>query len=728
MPFRRLAPLALLAAVLLTPGARGAPPSEWVRIDHPALHGGSYISYVNGVVAPEGGAGWLAGGYVVDPDGVRTPSVWSSSDGASWRRTTLPATTSRERRDGVMHIARRHGVVVALGDRFEGLLRPAAWRGSGGSWVALSDVSSPLLSFSGKFVDLTASTDGFVALGWGPSSTGTVAPIFASRDGRTWVVEATVPVAAGERFVPTGVTAVGGRLFVTGGSVVGGATEGRIFVWDGMEWTTIEPRASGMAGTGENQVASVAYRQGIGFVAGGVARRGDLEIPAAWVSSDGIAWRRLPDNAVPAPAGGGAIHEIVVAGNRFVAAGNSRSGPLLWTSSDGRRWTSVDAPKKRYQAAWGNVHIAATPTTTVLSLSGEGIADAYRRGASGSWSVIDKPPAFPGATGGNAELRGVAASPTRLVAIGQDARGRPLVLASRNARSWARAQFADSQARLLAVAHGRGGFAIAGWRLVEGRARVTLWTSKDGQRWRRLGGTALSPLGAFVDVEPDGNRFSLAAMEGTARGLQVSAWSTDGRTALPSRILGPGDARAICVGPNGATVVAVRGEGARAQIVAWHRARTGPWSLEPEVVATGAEANGCADAPSGTVVAGRGTTDSTAATWRRARPGAPWARTVLAVTSPPSAILAVVRDGDGFLTTGQSGARGQVDLAGWAIGRNSVAALGGPVFAEPGYQAGLGIAPFGERVVIVGRRGSGSGAVWVGPAPGARVPGGNPVG
>lgn len=122
----------------------------------------------------------------------------------------------------------------------------------------------------GKFVDLTSSAEGFVALGWGPSSTGTVTPIFASRDGRTWVVEATVPVAAGERFLPSGVTAVGGRLFVTGGSVVGGATEGRIFVWDGMEWTTIEPRASGMTGTGENQVASVAYRRGIGFVAGGV--------------------------------------------------------------------------------------------------------------------------------------------------------------------------------------------------------------------------------------------------------------------------------------------------------------------------------------------------------------------------------------------------------------------------------------------------------------------------
>jgi hypothetical protein len=626
-----------------------------------------------------------------------------------------------------MHIARRGGVVVALGDRFDGVLRPAAWRRSGGSWTALSDLSSPLLSFSGKFVDLTTSAEGFVALGWAQSSTGTGTPIFASRDGTTWVVEATVPVAAGERFVPTGVTAVGGRLFVTGGSVVGGATEGRILVWDRGEWTKIDPRASGMAGSGETQVATVAYRQ-VGFVAGGVAKRGDLEVPAAWVSSDGITWQRLPDSAVPTPAGGGAIHKIVAAGNRFVAAGNSRSGPLLWTSSDGRRWAAVDAPKKRYQAAWANAHVAATPTTTVLSLSGEGIADAYRRGASGSWSVIDKPPAFPGATGGNAELHGVAASPTKLVAIGQDARGKPLVLTSGNTRSWTRAPLADPRARLVAVSHGRGRFAIAGWRLVDGRARVALWISKDGRRWRRLGGTAVSPLGAFVDIEADGKRFSIAAMEGTARGVQVSAWSSDGRTAVASRILGPGAARAICVGPNGATVVAVRGDGARAQIVAWHRTPTGRWSLEPEVVANAAIAEGCADGPSGTLVVGRGTTDSTAATWRRAGPGAPWGRTVLAVTSPPSGLLAVGRDGDGFLTTGETGARGQVDLAAWSIRRNSMAAMGGPVFAEPGYQAGLGIARFGERIVIVGRRGAGSGAIWVGPGPLAGVPGGNPIG
>ncbi len=726
MPLRRLAPLAVIAGLLLTPGSRGASPPDWTRIDHPTLHGGVYISYVNDVLPPDDGSGWLAGGYVVDPDGIRTPSVWSSRDGASWSRTTLPATPSSERRDGVFHIARRGGVTIALGDRFDRVVKPAAWRSSGGTWTALDDASGPLLTFAGKIVDVTTSQSGFLALGWAQSRAGTLVDVFASSDGRAWSLHSAVPVPVGERFLPSSVTAVGERLFVVGASFVGAAQEGRIFVWDGQAWSRIDPRASGMTGPGENQVAAIAYRPGVGFVAGGLAQRGDLELPAAWLSSDGVEWRRLPDDAVPSPAGDSAIHAIVVAGSRFVAAGNSRSGPLLWESTNGRQWKTVDAPKRPYVADWANAHVAATRTVTVLTLSGEGANDAYRRGPNGTWSVIDRPPAFPGASGGTAELRGVAASASRLVAVGEDARGHPLVLTSRNARSWTRAPLPDTRARLLAVAFGRGVFAIVGWRLIDGRAHVALWTSTSGTGWRRLGGTVRSPVGAFVDVEPQGSGFAVAAFEGSSRGPRVGIWWADRRLLRPGPVLGAGEARGICVGPHGATVVAVRGEGAKGQIVAWQRGRAGGWSREAELVAARAEATGCADAPAGTLIVGLGTTDSGAAAWRRPSLQAPWTRTTLAVTSPPSELLSVSRSGKGFLTTGRLGARGQVDLAVWRIDRNSLSSIGGsPVFAEAGYQAGLGIVQFGNRIVVVGSRGSGNGAIWVGPVP---QPGQGPVG
>jgi hypothetical protein len=62
----------------------------------------------------------------------------------------------------------------------------------------------------------------------------------------------------------------------------------------------------------------------------------------------------------------------------------------------------------------------------------------------------------------------------------------------------------------------------------------------------------------------------------------------------------------------------------------------------------------------------------------------------------------------------------------WRIDRNSLSSIGGsPVFAEAGYQAGLGIVQFGNRIVVVGSRGSGNGAIWVGPVP---QPGQGPVG
>ena len=727
MPRRTLASLAIVVATLVAPGARSASTPDWTRIDHPSLDGGIHISYVNDVLPPQGGSGWLAGGYVVDPDGVRAPSVWSSRDGATWRRTTLPPSASAERRDGVMHIARRGQVVVALGDRFDGIARPAAWRRGNSGWTTLANTSDPLLAFSGRIVDVASTPDGFVALGWAQSNSGSQVELFSSRDGAAWTLHSIVPVQPVERFFPSSVTVAGGRLFVTGGSAVGPVLEGRILAWNGEAWKQVDPGASGMTGPGKNQVAAVSYRPGVGFVAGGLAQRGDLEVPAAWISSDGAAWRRLPDDAVPYPAGGAAIHDIVVAGNRFLAVGNSRSGPLLWTSSDGRRWTGVDAPKKRYVATWANAHVAATSTTVVLTLSGEGAADAYRRGPNGAWSVIDRPPAFPGARGDAAELRGVAASSSRLVAVGADARGRPLVLTSRNARAWTRAALPDTRARLLAVAFRRGVFAIAGWRLVNGRAHVALWTSTTGRDWRRVGGTAADPVGAFLDVAADAKGFMLAALEGSVRGSQVSVWSADRRRLVQGPLLGPGEARGVCVGPNGATLVAVRGDGAKAQILAWHRAPGGTWSREAEIVAARAEPTGCADAAAGTLIVGAGTTDSTAAVWRRSRPQAPWERTTLAVTSPPSAVLSAARSGNAFLTTGLVGSRGQVDLAVWRIGRNSLVNVGGSsVFAEAGYQAGRGIVSFGDRIVVVGSRGSGNGAIWVGRVP--RATGLSPVG
>ena len=686
------------------------------------------MSFVEDILAPDTGGGWLAGGWVTDPDGARSPSVWASRDGRSWRRTTLPPAPSSEPRDGVYRIARRGNVTVALGDRFQaggfqGNVKLAAWRRTGGRWTALTDETSPVLSFAGRIVDVTSASDKFFALGASQSFGRSLVQIFESADGAAWSVHSTIPVPANERFAPAEMIAVGERLIVVGEGGVPSAIEGRIMVWDGDAWTQIDPRVSGMTGSRRIQVASVRYVPRVGFAAGGLDQRGGLEIPAAWFSSDGTQWSRLPDTAVPPAAGASAIHMIAAADGRFRAVGNSPSGPLLWRSVDGRRWTMMDTPKKPHRGTWENVTIAATASTTMILLAGDGGSDMYRRGPSGSWSTVDKPPAFPGSTGDTAELRGVAALDGRVVAIGKDARGRPLVLASRDARSWTRVPLNDPQARLEAIAGNRHRFVIAGWRLVRGRARLALWTSDTGRTWRVIGGTALAPIGAFVDVEPDGRGFALAASEGSVRGLQVTTWSGDPNALRPGRILGLGEARGICVGPGGATVVAVRGQGGNEQIVAWTRNRSGDWAREPQIVATASEPHDCAGGPDDTVIVGSGSVGSTATMWRKTGDAA-WVRSDMAITQLPSALFAAVHDGRRVFVTGQHGVRGQIDLALWRSDRPGFeeAMSVGPVFIEPGYQAALALTIFRGKLVLVGRRGTSNGAIWVGPTEYERPP------
>jgi hypothetical protein len=96
-------------------------------VEHDALRGGGHVVYVNDIL-PADGAGnpWLAVGYVVDGDGNRDPSAWTSPDGVTWSRFGMEATGSPEQRDGPFYVARRGSVAVALGNRFDGRLRPAA--------------------------------------------------------------------------------------------------------------------------------------------------------------------------------------------------------------------------------------------------------------------------------------------------------------------------------------------------------------------------------------------------------------------------------------------------------------------------------------------------------------------------------------------------------------------------------------------------------------------------
>jgi len=283
-------------------------------------------------------------------------------------------------------------------------------------------------------------------------------------------------------------------------------------------------------------------------------------------------------------------------------------------------------------------------------------------------------------------------------------------------KMWRRVPFRDPTARLLAVAANRGVIVIAGWRLIHGTARLTLWSSRTGTAWQRIGGIATATAGAFVDIVPDGRRFTAVSLEGTPRGLRTAVWSGDARRWRSDAILGLGEARAICIGPHGATAVAVTGQATAERVVAWHRGRSGTWSSDPEIVASAADASRCAEAEAGTVVAGTDNRNGAATVWR-AGSDASWNPSPVANTAPRTVLNDVMRDAGGFAMTGTSGARGQADLAVWrSTDGVTWTSAGGtdPVFLEPGYQAGLALARFSGQLIVVGRSGAGDGGIWIG--------------
>ena len=713
--------LAVAIVLAAATGARAAT-GDWHRVQHPALEGRGGLAFVADVLPGEAGRPWLLGGWTVDTDGLRTPVVWTSANGSAWARRALPPAPAPERRDAVMLVARRGSVEIALGERFDGIVQNAAWVARNGRWRALRSTSDPLLAFDGRVAAAAVGPDGFLAVAAEQRTGLSRVRVFGSADGTSWTVHSDLPLPDGYLFKPLGMAVSDARIVVVGitrAARGNGVDDGAIWTWTDGTWARVDPAAAGLEGAGRVEVGAVEYRRGLGFVAGGMATRGGAEVPVGWVSPDGASWSRLPAKTFAFPSTGGAIHDIDATSSGFVASGNSSSGILVWRSRTGRRWTALTTPKAAHPGG-EQIRSGATATGIVVAVLRNGGSNVYRRGSSGTWSLVDRPPAFPSPDPKPAELRAVAVAGRRLVAVGSDAQGTPLVMLSRDGRSWTRGAFADRAAQLDAVAANGAVIAAVGWRLVRGLPRAALWTSVDGHAWRRIGGTVSAPLGGFVDVAADGRGFSAVAFEGSGRnGLVTSVWSGNRRVWGGGQVLGGGEARAICIGPHGATAVALRDGKRGKQIVAWQRSRSGAWSSDPDVVAGGsAEANGCEDAGFGTVVVGSDERRA-AALWTRSRPGERWDKTILSITNPLPALFDATRDGRSILVSGATGARGQLDLLVWRTdGRSGVGVGGGdPEFVAPGAQGGLGIVGYDERIVVVGRSGAGDAAIWVGKEP-----------
>jgi hypothetical protein len=702
----------MLLGVLLLTSVSQAAPATLMRIEHDALQGGGQVVYVLDVLGGEAGQPWLAVGWLVDSDGNRAPSAWTSNDGATWSRSAMEATGSPEARDGPYFVARRGNVAVAVGERFDTRPRPAAWWSTTPNvWNAVKDPTDVLLTYEGEIQDVAATPNGFYALGNHDTDFGTVITFFYSADGRTWRRHSVHSTRAPEYVRTLALAGSADRFVVVGITSNQAGTDGRIWTYaDPGGWVRVDPSPLGLVGPGFENVGAVAWHPTLGFVAGGATWSGNAEIPTLWHSSTGETWERLP----PLEGGVAAVHHIAVVPAGFVAAGSSNAGPRVWRSSDGRNWFSVPTVLTGTTAG-KRIGAASDGTKIVYVVTADTGSQMFHR-VGNEWLRADRGPGFPSSKPRGALLLDVAAARGRIVAVGSDGNGKPLIMTSRSGASWTRAALPDGAAQLLAISAYRGTFTIAGWRLLRGRAHLALWTSRTGTAWRRIGGSRNDPVGAFVDLAATSTGLLALAFEPGQRGLLTTVWASRRGVWQPVAELGPGIATGLCAGPHGVVAVAAATQEPGTRIKVWSRPPGKQWSVQPDVVASRAAVSRCADGPNGTVLVGSDETFA-AVTWKRTRPGERWVKSVVGSSAPRTEILDVIRDGPGFLATGTSGGRGQADLAIWWSSdgdRWARLAEADPISLEAGYQAGVGIVKIHDSVVVVGQHGAGNAGIWTG--------------
>jgi hypothetical protein len=206
---------------------------------------------------------------------------------------------------------------------------------------------------------------------------------------------------------------------------------------------------------------------------------------AAWTSSDGLTWSRVPD--FPQRGVSAQLTAVAAGEGRLVAVGTDADRAAVWISLDGRAWTEA-AP----------LDTSSGPPTHLLAVAslGQGfVVGGYRERPTGggdavAWYSPDGtqwlPAPLPRAEG--ATLAGLASGEGRVVAVGWTGLGsgqRAAAWTSPDGLHWAAGQVAAGGAsRLDAVTSADGTWVAVGAGGANGSGDdAAAWTSVDGGDW-----------------------------------------------------------------------------------------------------------------------------------------------------------------------------------------------------------------------------------------------------
>lgn len=223
------------------------------------------------------------------------------------------------------------------------------------------------------------------------------------------------------------------------------------------------------------------------------------------------------------------------------------------------------------------VNSAASSGSTRLAVgSADGHAAIWKRGASGTWSIVSggQPAVF--SVPGPADLAGVASGPAGWIAVGEAAGGQPVVVVSADGVTWHSARAAGPAAfnapglDLTAVAASGHGYVVVGRQAEGARRFAAMWWSPDLRTWTRADNGGLD--GRLAPSE-------LYAVTASGAGF-VAAGTHGGHAAVWFTRTGLSWAKLDLPLPGGADSAALRFTVARgAMVVAVGDAETGRGSI-----------------------------------------------------------------------------------------------------------------------------------------------------
>ena len=375
-------------------------------------------------------AGFFAAGSGV-VGGTRTPAVFLSANGTSWRRLgagrlRLPVTAGRAL--DIRYAAAAGSRVLIGGDvagAASGEVTGAAWlsRDGGATWTPVATPGGH--GGQPRLAGLAAVGTGFVLVRSAVARGGPAADVYRSADGTAWTFQATLGVD------PAVVNGGPGGAVIAGRQ---GPTVTAFVSANGASW-----RRVGLLGSAAAESVSGAAIAGVGglVVAGTTSAGPDSRQPVLTVAGPRSAPARIGARQVPGAFDPElAVNAVAAAGGTLVAAGSANGFPAAWASADGgSSWTRAAG-----RALQGRPGLQQLTSVT--------------HGGAG-WLAVG----------------GVIAGAAR----------HPVVVGSADGRTW---QAADGEAAFAApglvteqAAAGRGGYVIVGYQDARGTTAAAWWSA-----------------------------------------------------------------------------------------------------------------------------------------------------------------------------------------------------------------------------------------------------------